>query len=353
MPSLVDEVIARVLEAALQFEDPVEREAFLERAVPGVPRALYGRIIEQLDSAAPDGVQAEFLRAILLRWAFEEPTNVAAWALNHPDHAYRREALAISAQRWATVDPAQLMQWATGLNASDRQWVLLRSGDYLGRTDPALFAVWRQAIQPGRERDQLELAIAREWAHRDPDTLVAALAENQGPEYDGWRRLTVMGLTNHLANLDGAEAARFVAERMPPGPAQERAALGAIVAWARQDPASAKSWVETFTSPDLRAEASTILIGYWLERDSGAAQAYARSLPAGPARDRASERVAQFLVRESGDSAVGWAERISDPALQSQTLAFVFAEWQRRDPEAVLTLLREKPELATFVPPDP
>lgn len=349
-PSLVDDISTRVCEAAMQFQDAVERQAFLGNAVKGVPRALYGRIIEKLNLAAPDSVQAEFVRAILLRWAFEEATNVAAWALNNPGHAYRQEALALAAQRWAQANPAQLLQWSAGLTAEDRQWVLLRSGDYLGRTDPALFAVWRQAIQPGRERDQLELVIAREWAQRDPESLAAALAENQGPEFDDWRRLTVIGLTNQLANMDGAEAARFVAERIPPGPAQRGAVMGAVVAWARQDPASAKNWIETFTSTELRTEASQVLISYWLERDSSAAQAYAQSLPAGPVGDRASERVAQFLVDKNADVAVSWAERIIDPGLRSQTLAFVLSEWERRDPDAVLSLLRERPELASIAP---
>lgn len=190
-PLLADDISDRVCAAALKWHDAIERQAFLDQAVQGVPRALYGKIIEKLNSAAPNSVQAEFLRAILLRWAFEEPANLAAWALNNPSQAHRRDALALSAQRWAQANPAQLMHWSAGLSAEDRQWVLLRSGDFLGRTDPELFAVWRKAIQPGRERDQLELAITREWAQSDSESLVAALAENQGSEFDNWRRLTV------------------------------------------------------------------------------------------------------------------------------------------------------------------
>jgi hypothetical protein len=286
------------------------------------------------------------VRSILLRWAWEEPTNVAGWAIDHADSPFRQEALAVAAQRWAEVNPAQLLQWSASLSPADRQWVLLRSGDYLGRTDPALFAVWQQAIQPGRERDQLELAIAREWSGRDPAEVATALSTNTGAEFEGWRRLTVAGLTNHLATMNGAEAARFVSEKLAPDPAQQSAALGAVVAWAREDPLAASEWIETFPADELRAQASQVLLGYWLESDRAAAESFAASLPAGPVSDRANERVAQFLAGTSGADAVSWAERIGDPTKKQQTLAFVISEWQRQDPVAVQSLLRRRPELA-------
>jgi hypothetical protein len=190
-PRLAENINDRVCEAALKWQDSVDRQAFLDKAVQGVPRELYGMIIDKLNSAAPGSVQAEFSRAILLRWAFEEPANLAAWALNNPDQARRRDALALSAQRWAQTNPAQLMHWSAGLSAEDREWVLVRSGDFLQRTDPELFAVWRQAIQPGRERDQLELAITHEAAQSDSENVVAAMAEYQGSEFEDWRRLAV------------------------------------------------------------------------------------------------------------------------------------------------------------------
>jgi hypothetical protein len=56
--------------------------------------------------------------------------------------------------------------------------------------------------------------------------------------------------------------------------------------------------------------------------------------------------VAQFLASTSGADAVSWAERIGDPTKKQQTLAFVISEWQRQDPVAVQSLLRQRPELA-------
>lgn len=343
---IVEEISARLLKTASEHRDPVAREAFLQKAVRSVPRALYARLAEKLSSAQPRSVEAELLRAVVLRWAWEEPINASEWAVEQPDGPYRREALALGAQAWARLDPAQLLQWAAELAPADRQWVLLRSGDYLGRTDPALFAVWQQAIQPGRERDQLQLAITREWAQRDPERLVAALNENTGPEFDGWRQLTIAGLTTRLSSMNGPDAARFAMERVPAGPAQQQAVKGAVVAWAREDPAAARQWIDRFPGEDLRAEASQILLGYWLQRDAVAAQSYAQSLPAGSLADGASERVAQFLADKNGRDAVVWAERIADPSRRQQTLAFVLAEWSRRQPEEFQQLLRQRPELS-------
>jgi hypothetical protein len=344
-PSPVEEIKGRLYRAATERGDPVEREAFLQKAVRGIPRALYASLVAALSSAT-DPLEGEIARAILLRWAWEEPTNVAGWAIDHGDSPFRQEALAVAAQRWAEVNPSQLLQWSAGLAPADRQWVLLRSGDYLGRTDPALFAVWQQAIQPGRERDQLELAIAREWSQRDPAEIATALSTNTGAEFESWRRLTVAGLTNHLATMKGAEAARFVSEKLSPGPTQHSAAMGAVVAWAREDPVATSEWIESFPADELRAQASQVLLGYWLESDRAAAESFAASLPAGPVSDQAHERVAQFLASTSGADAVSWAERIEDPTKKQQTLAFVISEWQRQDPVAVQLLLRQRPELA-------
>lgn len=51
--------------------------------------------------------------------------------------------------------------------------------------------------------------------------------------------------------MSGPEAARFVAEKIPPGPMQEKAALGAVVAWAQQDPARPASGLAAFRQPSF------------------------------------------------------------------------------------------------------
>jgi hypothetical protein len=342
-PSLVDDIRARLLAAAASHEDPVDREKFLQSAVHGVPRALFARLVESLSSAPAASVEMEILRAILVRWAWDEPTNVAAWAIDHPGNPSRQDALALAAQRWAAVNPGQLLTWSASLSAADRQWVLLRSGDYLGRTDPSLFAVWQQALQPGRERDQLELALAREWSQRDPAGVLADLATNSGPEFAEWRRLTLAGLADHLTTMDGPAAADFVTKNLMPGAAQETAAMGAVVAWARQDPAAAQQWIESFSSAEFRSRANQVVMSYWLERDPVSAQAYANSLPAGGPRDEASEHVAQFLAARGPRDAISWAERISDPRRKSQALDFVLSAWERQDPDAMRDWQRQQP----------
>ncbi|HYC69686.1 MAG TPA: hypothetical protein VEB66_00665 [Opitutaceae bacterium] len=349
-PRPLDEVRRRLLHASSQLRDPRERDAYVHRAVRGVPRALFARLIESLAGAPDNSVETELRRALVLRWAWEEPMNVAEWAVDQPDGVHRREALAIAAQAWARLDPGPLLQWATELPAADREWVLLRSGDFLGRTDPALFAVWLRAIQPGRERDRLQLEIAREWANRDPAVLAAALREHVGPEYEEWRQLTVAGLATRVAGMNGAEAVRFVTEEIPPGAEQAQAAKAAVVAWAREDPARASQWIDRFPGEELRSQAAQILLGHWLQSDAAAAQVYARSLPAGVLADGAHERVAQHLAERDGRDAMAWAERIADPVRRGDAVAFVLAEWSRRDPAGYAQLLRQRPELSRPLP---
>jgi hypothetical protein len=345
--SLASEIATRLVADAAVRADPAEREAFLQQAVQGVPRALYARLAEELATAAPGSVEADVLRAVVLRWAWEEPTNVAGWAVDHPDHPYRREALAIAAQRWARLNPEQLLQWASGLDDGDRRWVLLRSGDYLGRTDPALFSLWHAALPEGRDREQLELAVAREWAQRDPAALATELQRNLGPELAEWRRVGTAGLLTHLATLGGPEAAAFVAT-VPAGPLRDALVPGAVAAWAAQDPAAAGRWIDTLGATSVRAQAVQTLLGTWLDRDAEAAAAYARSLPRGSVSDQGNEAVAQYLAVREPATAIAWAEQIFDANRRAQTLAYVIGEWRARDPETLQELLRRRPELAAW-----
>ena len=67
--NLPSEIADRLLAEARTRADAAERESFLQSAVQGVPRALYARLAEYLGAAVPESVEAELLRAIVLRWA--------------------------------------------------------------------------------------------------------------------------------------------------------------------------------------------------------------------------------------------------------------------------------------------
>ena len=59
------------------------------------------------------------------------------------------------------------------------------------------------------------------------------------------------------AQTDPASAGALVAERMPPGPAQDEAAITVATQWARRDMDGAAAWVASFPPGPLqqRAEA--------------------------------------------------------------------------------------------------
>jgi hypothetical protein len=344
------DVVERLIRSARAETDPVKREALLDQAAQGIPRGLYGEVLEALKEAGPGSLEEAAARAILLRWAWQEPTGAAAWALAQPAGPVRREALGAAAARWVESQPEQVLQWSATLSSEDRQWVLLRAADRLARVDPETFIVWQQALPAGRERDQLTLQTAQLWAQRDPEMLAESLARYSAPELAEWRRLTTAGLVAHLSTLDGVAAARFVSEKIPPGSLQESAAAGVVAAWSERDPAAAAQWVQSFPTPGLQAAGAGVLVGNWLERDAKAASAWASRLPAGPVADAAADRAAQFFAARDPAEGLTWAGRVLDPARRAEATKFVLSEWVRADPGAVRAVLRDRPELAAFAP---
>lgn len=305
--------------------DPAKREAAAQQAAQHIPRALLPAVLADLRNEYDRNLATEASRAILLRWAWEEPSDAAAWVTQSNDLELRRDALAAVGAGWARQNPEALMSWATTLSPSDRDWVLLHGASYLARTDLNTFAVWTKALPSSRETEQLTAQAAREWAGRDPKAVAKAIGEFSGPEYSAWRIQMAAGLANQLSLAEKCETAFAILDTMAPSAEKQQVLKGTVIGWSRRDPTVVATWLDTVSDQPLRTEMSTLLAGLWFERDSPAAEKWASSLPAGALSDAVAERAAQYFAPRNHTVAEQWANRIQSQEMRTRTSAYINA----------------------------
>jgi hypothetical protein len=305
--------------------DPAKREALAQQAVQHLPRALLPAVLADLQKENDSVLAAEAARAILLRWAWEEPTGAAAWTIQFAEGEIRRDALAAVGSGWARQNPEALLGWASSLAPADRDWVLLHGASYLARTDLTTFRIWLKALPPSREIEQLTAQTALEWAGRDPRAVATAIGGAAGPEYAAWRKTMAAGLASQLAQVDRCETAFAILDAVPPGPEKQQVLKGVVVGWSQRDPALVATWLDGVVDPSIRTEMSTLLAGAWFEHDTAAAEKWAIALPPGPVSDAVAERAAQYFAPRDRTVAERWTNRIASSATRDVVQAYVQA----------------------------
>jgi len=147
MHPMARDMLDRMLQAARAEPDPLKRRVILDKAAEGIPRALFGAILNAVASPALGSIEYDVAQAVFLRWAWETPDFAAAWAAAAPPGPFRREALAEAVGRWAVKNPGDALRWSRALPAADRRWVLENAGRFMGGASPSSVDEWQKAVQ--------------------------------------------------------------------------------------------------------------------------------------------------------------------------------------------------------------
>jgi hypothetical protein len=147
MNPMARDALDRMLEAARAEPDPGKRRAVLDRAVQGIPRALYGPILNAIASPAMGSVEHDVGQAVFLRWAWQTPDFAANWAASAPPGPFRKETLAEAVGRWAVKSPDDAIRWTRELPADDRRWVFANAAHFMEGARPASAEAWQKAVE--------------------------------------------------------------------------------------------------------------------------------------------------------------------------------------------------------------
>ncbi|MGY8690449.1 MAG: hypothetical protein ACKVHP_22270, partial [Verrucomicrobiales bacterium] len=217
---------------------------------------------------------------------------------------------------WATADVSQAAEYVEGLE-DDRM-----KGVYMG-------GIVRGLLVNGLD-DAVDYVSGLPADSAFRDRYMSSIADEALEDGVGSAKKWVEGLTD--ASLKNGAMERVTENA---GEDYASAAVEEVAErWAEQDPQAVIDWAASLPE-SVQADVYSEALDEWTERDAGAASEYLASMPDSAAKDSAVEGFATELARTDPDTALAWAETISNEGLRAEALTDVAQSWYRQDQAAV------------------
>jgi hypothetical protein len=196
------------------------------------------------------------------RWLNENPAKATMMAHAMEPGKLRDRLLLQAIRAWADKSPEETRRWLEERSRPDERDRLLQAIENEPGTSPAstidkLAQAARDFEWDDSKRPLVE-NLTGQWAGED---LGAARDWVMSQPEGGIRDALVQRIALVQGGNDPAEAARLVAEEIPPGPAQTEAVLTVVNRWALQNPTAAAAWVADFPDGPIRQRAQQELDG--------------------------------------------------------------------------------------------
>jgi len=323
----------------LALKDPGLREDAL-KSVAGwladtdLPKAL------EWAATLDEEQQQTALAGVLEQAAHANPGTVVAHLEKIPEGRVRNQIIARTADEWAERDPEAAMEWAESLGEDERILAVGEIAETVFETDPdraedivdlipgtearrevlgqiarlrATVDV-REAVEwvatlPDEDRGGAWAGVAREWASIDPQGAADYVAGADDPV--AYKQL-VSALSSSWSQRDPAGAAEW-ARTLDDERAQRDAMYRIVETWSREDPAAAGEFVSSSLDGELQTHMTRQVVSRWLRNDTAEASVWIDNLPDGRARDMAVYTLVGSIEGEFPDTALQWANTISDP----------------------------------------
>jgi hypothetical protein len=315
----------------------------------------YASEMSKLQGLPAGAKRDSMLAALYDVWAKQDPVAFLQAGKQMTNPAARTAALSDALTTWGGKDPKAALDW---LKTNPGATLALNNQEYnsiitgYAATDPSDALAMVTAMG---ETSGTDLA-AKQGAMQ---ALIAGMAQNV---VDGnFSDLTTMidGLPANMQNSaynqllaswvadSPTTAAQWISSLAPQY--QGRYGQTLIASWAETDPADAAAWAaqqDADSAANGQAPAGgrrgggggSLLaqtITDWVSAgDAADAGNYINGLPASADKDTAVSSFVSSVMTESPSSAMGWAQTITDPAIQQQSMDRVAATWNQQDPDA-------------------
>jgi hypothetical protein len=220
----------------------------MEEWVAGLSAAIW----QELNSTNEDGHEIVFTNLLPALIALN-PAAAAKLVEATTSEQGREELMRQLIQTWTTSDATAAFTWAGQLaDTNEQQRAFIYATKQMAGLDPAAAAATASRYLPADGQDAVMGDIALTWAAKD----LAGALNWAASQPVGEQRDEIMARVAFVESSTAPEtAANLVIDEIPPGPAQEEAAISVLHQWAIQDFASAKAWAELFPSGPLRDRA--------------------------------------------------------------------------------------------------
>lgn len=332
---------ALVRAAAAEWKAGAQRVSTTARALALLSRIAPDQMPTALQHASAfpeESIRLLLLRHLLSHWAESDPQKALLWVASNTPDQQRADLAQGVLGAWAAHNPDAVMGWGgkTGtmtkapvsesvlatifrtLAERSPEAALQRLGSMMNVADrgQALRGILDTVDTPAK-RDALAAAIAAM-----PDEVMRVQARRAMVEQ--WSRQDIQAAADYV---DRAE------------PAWERTRLMDSLgyAWLQTDPAKAAAW---WTSRAPGPDTLVKIINVWAQQDPNAAGEWLRTQPQGAASDTARMTFSRQVADLDPESALRWAETVTDAPMRESTIDHVFSGWKSRDAAAAAEFLK-------------
>jgi hypothetical protein len=308
-------------------------------AVQSTSAASPEQVWQKLMAAAATPARNEALADALEKLAAANPGRALALSQGEGNLKLREQLLQAALHGWARNSPLDAANWVMALPNS-------------GRRDAELATVFAGAAAAN---PQAAVATAKTLIQQDPSAaiscgsrLIDALCDsgnfNAAADFaanaDGNGRNSWMGQAFSKWALYQPQEAVEAAQAFTDPDIRNQALHGVVGGWADADPAGLVHYLAQFPAGADRGDMLGQALKSWTQNDPVAAVNWINNNNQfGPDLDQGAARVATMPLLPT-QTALAWAEVISDPQLRSATLAGVLRDWVYEDPSAVQNYLQ-------------
>ena len=298
-------------------------------------------MIEALEkiSAVPDeSARVLLYKYLLSHWAESDPFAALRYAQDSLPEQHRVAACEGVLNAWAARNPEAVLGWNQKAGAL--------------ATPPARESLMAQVFKTLASRD---LPEAFRWLERTPDLndrsqALRGILETVQTDDGRTRVLQVIdqcadeelrvqarrAVVEHWARHTPLAAAAWV-DAAEPAWQRTRLMDSLGFTWLQSDPAAAADWwVSRAPGPDTLVK----IINVWAQQDPNAAGEWLTAQPAGPGSDTARMTFARQVADLDPESALRWAETVSDAAQRESTIDHIWTTWRGRDAPAARAFLQ-------------
>jgi len=189
-------------------------------------------------------------RLLLRRWVDLNPAAAINWVTQLGDPAIHQELVDVAAIAWSENDMPNALAWVESLpEDATKNQALADLGYEVARDDPVVAMQIATQLPASDYADSLLLHALAQFSSADPgQSQQLALSLPEGSLRD--QALSTVATVQ--ARQDGAGAAQFAVEYIPPGAGLDRAVIGVVQLWAQNNLTDAAFWVQSFPASPIR-----------------------------------------------------------------------------------------------------
>lgn len=270
------------------------------------------------------------LQAIYSSWAASDVRNACAAAglLSEPD--LRSKLYTEIGTQWAKSDADAALAWMRSLPANEGNEAFRSVLLYLSKSSPAEAMNRAMALQTEGASETVSFLL-QQWSARDATAAVQWVKTlPAGPQRDA-------ALADLIPAWAAAHPEAAANEVLAAANMEGRAEMLNVVAasWAKKDPAAAMTWaLKSQDAEAMNAGVIQSIITQWTAHGTDAVASWLDTLPQSGFRDDAIAAFARNIGGEHPQTALAWANTITESTRRSEVLEGIALRWLELDESA-------------------